>query len=138
MFEAINSSGSALNAAKTWMEISSNNIANANSTAPAGQLPYMRRRVVLENNASFSNQLMTGGSKGVKVSAIETDTANVKMVYDPTHPHADQEGYVRYSNVDLTAEMTNLMIGQKMYAANTSALQANEKMMEKDLEIGRN
>ncbi|WP_239255907.1 flagellar basal body rod protein FlgC [Listeria ilorinensis] len=137
MFEGINTNGSALNAAKTWMEISSNNIANANSTAPAGELPYMRRRVVLENNPSFDSQL-TGGSKGVKVSAIETDTANVKMIYDPTHPHADQEGYVRYSNVDLTAEMTNLMIGQKMYAANTSALQANEKMMEKDLEIGRN
>lgn len=48
-------------------------------------------------------------------------------MYDPTHPHANEEGYVRYPNVDVTAEMTNVMVAQKMYEANTSVLNANKK-----------
>ncbi|EAC3746489.1 flagellar basal body rod protein FlgC [Listeria monocytogenes] len=135
MFEGINTSGSALNAAKQWMEVSSNNIANADSSAAPGEIPFLRKRVVLSEITPFETALT--GTKGVKVSEISSDTGSVKRVYDPTHPNANEAGYVNYANVDMTAEMTNLMVGQKMYAANTSALQANEKMMEKDLEIGK-
>lgn len=135
MFESINTNGSALNAAKTWMEISSDNIANANSSAAPGEAPYARKSVVLQEISPFEAKL--NGVNGVKVENIVSDTKNVKTVYDPTHPNSDQDGYVRYANIDLTSEMTNIMVGQKMYAANTSALQANEKMLDKELEIGK-
>lgn len=136
MFQAINASGSGLTAAKKWMEVTSNNIVNANTTAePDGEL-YRRRSVVLEQNDSFANMLQNDTNTGVKIKAIEQDP-NENLVYDPSHPHANEDGYVRYPNVDMTAEMTNMMVAQKMYSANMSVLNANTKMLDKDLEIGR-
>ncbi len=136
MFQAINSSGSGLTAARKWMEVTSDNIVNVNTTgAPDGE-PYRRRSVVLESNNNFANMLEGTPNSGVKIKSIESDP-NENLVYDPSHPHANEEGYVRYPNIDVTAEMTNVMVAQKMYEANTSVLNANKKMLDKDLEIGR-
>ncbi|HDX9579543.1 flagellar basal body rod protein FlgC [Bacillus cytotoxicus] len=136
MFQAINASGSGLTAAKKWMEVTSDNIVNANTTVGADGGPYHRRSVVLAQNNSFSSMLQQQPNTGVKVESIETDP-NENMVYDPSHPQANAEGYVRYPNIDMTAEMTNVMVAQKMYEANTSVFNANKKMLDKDLEIGR-
>ncbi len=136
MFQAINASGSGLTAARKWMEVSSDNIVNANTTsAPDGE-PYRRRSVVLESNRNFASMLKEAPKDGVKITRIESDP-NENLVYNPSHPHANAEGYVRYPNIDMTAEMTNVMVAQKMYEANTSVLNANKKMLDKDLEIGR-
>ncbi|WP_369900250.1 flagellar basal body rod protein FlgC [Bacillus manliponensis] len=136
MFHALNASGSGLTAARKWMEVTSNNIVNANTTTtPDGEL-YRRRSVVLERNDSFANMLQSDVDAGVKVKEIQQDP-NENLVYDPSHPHANEEGFVRYPNVDMTAEMTNIMVAQKMYEANMSVLNANKKMLDKDLEIGR-
>lgn len=136
MFHAIDASGSGLTAARKWMEVTSDNIVNANTTgAPDGE-PYRRRSVVLEPNKDFASMLNEGPNTGVKIKTIESDPTE-NLVYDPSHPHANEEGYVRYPNIDVTAEMTNIMVAQKMYEANTSVLNANKKMLDKDLEIGR-
>ncbi|MEH7459640.1 MULTISPECIES: flagellar basal body rod protein FlgC [unclassified Bacillus (in: firmicutes)] len=136
MFQAINASGSGLTAARKWMEVTSDNIVNVNTTgAPDGE-PYRRRSVVLEENNNFASMLNQTPNNGVKIKSIESDPKE-NLVYDPSHPHANAEGYVRYPNVDMTAEMTNVMVAQKMYEANTSVLNANKKMLDKDLEIGR-
>ncbi|MFD3446007.1 flagellar basal body rod protein FlgC [Microbacteriaceae bacterium 4G12] len=136
MFTAINASGSGLTAAKKWMEITSNNIVNANTTVGTDGNPYHRQKVVLEASNNFGNLLDRQIGSGVQVKEIATDPGE-RLVYDPTHPNAGKDGYVRYPNVDLTAEMTNVMIAQKMYEANTTVLNANKKMLDKDLEIGR-
>lgn len=136
MFQAINASGSGLTTARKWMEVTSNNIVNANTTAAPGTDLYERRSVVLESNNSFASMLDGSPTNGVKIKSIEADKTE-NLVYDPTHPHANEEGYVRYPNIDVTAEMTNIMVAQKMYEANTSVLNANKKMLDKDLEIGR-
>ena len=112
MFQAINASGSGLTTARKWMEVTSNNIVNANTTAAPGADLYERRSVVLESNNSFSSMLNSTPTNGVKIKSIEADQTE-NLVYDPTHPHANEEGYVRYPNVDVTAEMTNVMIAQK-------------------------
>lgn len=92
---------------------------------------YERRSVVLEsNNNSFANMLDGAPTNGVKIKSIEADKTE-NLVYDPTHPHANEEGYVRYPNIDVTAEMTNVMVAQKMYEANTSVLNANKKCLIK-------
>ncbi|MDG4656193.1 flagellar basal body rod protein FlgC [Ectobacillus antri] len=135
MFNALNISGSGLTAAKKWMEVTSNNIVNMNTTNGPNEAPYFRQRVVLQDAQQFSGMLESTG-KGVHIKSISVDQTE-RLVYEPTHPHANAEGYVRYPNVDLTAEMTNAMIAQKMYEANTSVLNANKKMLDKDLEIGR-
>ncbi|KFN03520.1 flagellar basal body rod protein FlgC [Bacillus clarus] len=132
MFQAINASGSGLTAARKWMEVTSDNIVNVNTTGD----PYRRRSVVLESNNSFASMLDSVPADGVKIKSIESDP-NENLVYDPSHPHANETGYVRYPNIDVTAEMTNVMVAQKMYEANTSVLNANKKMLDKDLEIGR-
>ena len=66
---------------------------------------------MLESNNSFANMLeghlLTGKNKSIEADKTEN------LVYDPTHPHANEEGYVRYPNVDVTAEMTNVMVAQK-------------------------
>jgi len=136
MFNAINISGSGLTAAKKWMEVTSNNIVNANTTNGSNQAPYARRTIALESKASFGDMLSSRTGAGVQISTIKTD-ASERLVYNPSHPDANQEGYVRMPNVDLTAEMTNMMVAQKMYEANTNVLNTNNKMIEKALEIGK-
>lgn len=140
MFEAINISGSGLTASKKWMEVTSNNIVNINTTSADG-IPYKRQAVVFDEiptestfDTMFQSETKTGS--GVAITDIKKDD-NVKMVYDPTHPHADETGYVAYPEVDLAAEMTNVMVAQRMYEANTSVLNSNQKVLEKTLEIGR-
>ncbi|MCP8968842.1 flagellar basal body rod protein FlgC [Ectobacillus ponti] len=136
MFESINTSGSGMTAAKKWMEVTSNNIVNINTTGSPTQDPYRRRSVVMGEAGSFDSMLANQRGSGVKIERIVEDRSE-KLVYDPTHPHANKDGYVRYPNIDLTAEMTNVMVAQKMYEANSSVLNANKKMLDKDLEIGR-
>ncbi|MEI4830585.1 flagellar basal body rod protein FlgC [Bacillus sp. FJAT-53711] len=136
MFQAINASGSGLTAAKKWMEVTSDNIVNANTTRGSDGGPYHRRSVILEQNNNFASMLQSEPNTGVRVASIETDP-NENLIYDPSHPQANAQGYVRYPNVDITAEMTNVMVAQKMYEANTSVFNANKKMLDKDLEIGR-
>src|SRR3954469_16336512 len=101
MFQAINASGSALTTARKWMEVTSNNIVNTNTTGAPDAEPYHRRSVVLESNNNFANMLQGAPANGVKIKSIETDR-NENLVYDPTHPHANEEGYVRYPNIGVT------------------------------------
>ncbi len=68
--------------------------------------------MVLESNNSFASMLDGAPTNGVKIKSIEADKTE-NLVYDPTHPHANEEGYVRYPNIDVTAEMTNVMVAQK-------------------------
>lgn len=136
MFNAINISGSGLTAAKKWMEVTSNNIVNANTTNGPEQAPYARRTIALESKMSFGDMLSSRTGAGVQISTIKTDESE-RLVYNPSHPDANQEGYVRMPNVDLTAEMTNMMVAQKMYEANTNVLNTNNKMIDKALEIGK-
>lgn len=82
---------------------------------------------------------MQGGNvgQGVKVAAIEEDTAPLKPVYNPTHPDANAEGYVYMPNVDTTKEMVDLIGASRSYEANVTALNASKAMVMKALEIGR-
>lgn len=136
MFNAINISGSGLTAAKKWMEVTSNNIVNTNTTNGPDQAPYARRTIALESKKSFGDMLSSRTGAGVQISTIKTDESE-RLVYNPSHPNANQEGYVRMPNIDLTAEMTNMMVAQKMYEVNTNVLNTNNKMIEKALEIGK-
>ncbi len=138
---AFNISGSALTAQRMRMDVISQNLANANTTRTENGDPYRRQMAVLsENKASFSSYLnsamgVTGG--GVVVSSIETDQSDFKIEYDPDNPDADENGYVRYPNVDEVTELVDMMAATRAYEANVTALNSMKGMMLKALEIGK-
>lgn len=143
MFNSINISTSALNAEKTRIDIISKNMANVNSTRSTGGMPYRRQMVVFEENkaSSFENQLSKYkdkiGDKGVKISKIVEDDSPFKLIYEPGHPDADENGYVKMPNVDVVKEMVDLISAQRSYDANITAINSSKSMLMKALEIGR-
>ena len=74
--------------------------------------------------------------KGVKVTEIAEDPGEGRMVYDPSHPDADENGYVMYPNVNTVTEMTNLIDATRAYEANVTVLNSTKSMALKALEIG--
>lgn len=140
-------SSSALTAQRFRMDVISSNIANADSTR--GKLvngkwvPYQRKLVSMESREQtpFSQVLqstMQGfQGEGVKVSKVTEDQSPFKLVYNPSHPDADQNGYVQLPNVDVLKEMVDLMSATRSYEANVTTLNATKAMVSKALEIGR-
>ena len=137
----INSSG--LTAQRYRMDIISQNLANANTTRTQDGSVYRRKVVVFEEKngqTPFSRVLNTATDKysgtGVKVSSIQEDTWNdMVQVYDPSHPVADENGYVMYPNVNVITEMTNLIDASRAYEANATAFTASKSMAMKGLEM---
>ncbi|MFI8686278.1 flagellar basal body rod protein FlgC [Rossellomorea sp. NPDC077527] len=151
LFTGMNTTASALTAQRLRMDVISSNMANVDTTR--GKMvngewqPYQRKSVVMapqENQfSSFLNQAMNtrdnhSVGNGVKVSRIEEDEQTpFKMVYDPEHPDANDEGYVRLPNVDPLREMIDLISATRSYEANVTVFNANKAMLMKSLEIGK-
>ena len=85
-----------------------------------------------------SSSVTTGATPGgVRVKAIEQDTDDPRMVFDPTHPDADADGFVAYPNVDMVTEMTDMLSATRSYEANITIVNVAKAMAQKALEIGR-
>ncbi len=135
-------SASGLTAQRLRMDVISDNIANVDTTRTEDGTPYKRKYVVFEERAdNFANVLKgkeQGGSVGgVRVSEIGEDTKGYKLVYDPTNPEANADGYVEYPNVDPFQEMIDMMSAYRSYEANITAFNAYKDMAMKSLEIGK-
>jgi flagellar basal-body rod protein FlgC len=137
-----------LYAQRLRLDVISNNVANAETTRTTAGGPYQRQDVVFttQNNLPFIHNLLMANRdldndpanlQGVKVSKIITDETEGPKVYDPTHPDADEEGYVTYPNVNLVVEMTNMLSATRSYEANLSVVDAARTMAQRALEIGR-
>ncbi len=145
MFGGMEISATALTAQRMRMNVTAENLANATSTKGADGQPYRRKEVVLQSSpgAGFGSQLNAamGGSGvapgGVQAAAITEDPTDGKLVYDPSHPDADAQGYVRMPNVDTVTEMVDLIDSQRAYEANVTAMSAGKQMFAKTLEILR-
>ena len=146
MFGGMEISATALTAQRLRMNVTAENLANANSTKGADGQPYRRKEVVLQSvgQGGFGAQLnaaMGSGSGmapgGVQVAAVSEDQTAGKMVYDPSHPDANAQGYVQMPNVDTVTEMVDLIDAQRAYEANVTAMSASKQMFAKTLEILR-
>ena len=149
LFDAVDISGSALSAERLRMDVTAENLANANTTRGVNGGAYRRKVVVLEQQAgggqgSFGNQLASAMSRGgaaepggVQVRAIAEDTTPNRRVYDPGHPDADPQGYVTLPNVNSVTEMTDMITETRSYQANTQALQMAKSLYTKTLEVLR-
>lgn len=145
MFTAFDINASGLSAERYRMDIISENVANAKTTRTADGTPYRRKVVTFaekDAQTSFSRVLnkardnYTG--KGVKVSGVYEDTwTEMAKTYDPSHPDADDDGYVTYPNVNIITEMTNLIDASRGYEANSTAFGASKSIALKGLEIGK-
>jgi flagellar basal-body rod protein FlgC len=148
LFDAIDASGSALSAERLRMDVTSENLANAQTTKGADGQPYRRKEVVLQqagaSGTSFASVLTSmqgaGGAKsvnGVRVAGIVEDSSALKRLYDPGHPDADKEGYVTMPNVNTVTEMTDLISSSRAYEANVTAMQTAKTMFSKTLDLLR-
>ena len=139
--ESLNISGSGLTAQRFRMDVISENIANIDTTRTENGGPYRRKMVVLSSENSFRNMVVKNLSEyelgGVEVTEIIEDQSEFKLVYDPEHPDADEEGYLRMPNVDSLKETTDMMEAYRAYQANVTALNTTKQMAVKALEIGR-
>ncbi|MGP4040304.1 flagellar basal body rod protein FlgC [Gracilibacillus sp. D59] len=149
IFNAINTSASGLTAQRLRMDTISSNIANVDTTratvnAEGEYEPYRRKMTVFSpKDQSFSSVLnrATHGAEstgnGVKVSQIIEDEEPFKLVYNPNHPDANDDGYVEMPNVDPLKEMVDMMSATRSYEANITSLNASKTMLMKALEIGK-
>jgi flagellar basal-body rod protein FlgC len=144
LFGSLDVSGSGLTAERLRMDVTAENLANAQSTRGADGQPYRRKEVILQQaGGSFDgalNAAMGGGApapRGVEVTGIAEDTAPNRLVYDPGHPDANAEGYVSMPNVDPVTEMVDLIAASRAYEANVTAMQTAKTMFSKTLDILR-
>ncbi|MFD1674708.1 flagellar basal body rod protein FlgC [Alicyclobacillus fodiniaquatilis] len=139
----MNISASGLTANQLWMNVISNNIANANTTRTPQGGPY-RREIVdmapVSGGDSFQTvlgQTMNANDGGVQVTGITQDDSPFNLVYDPTSPDAAANGYVQMPNVDIGTEMVDLVTASRAYEANATAFDAGKQMAETALNMGR-
>ncbi|MDP4163991.1 MAG: flagellar basal body rod protein FlgC [Bacillota bacterium] len=142
---SLNISGSALTAQKLRMDVIAQNISNAQTTRTESGEPYRRKMVVFQENdnqSKFENILTDAQEKtqytgGVKVSGVVEDQSDLKPVYDPSNPDANENGYVMMPNVDTAKEMIDMISSTRSYEANVTAFNSIKAMAEKALDIGR-
>lgn len=145
VFSGLNVSASGLTAQRLRMDTISENIANVNTTRDQHGNVYRRKTVVFaeKKDFSFNDALsLTSASglrsSGVKVTEVIEDTSeDLKMVYDPSHPDANEDGYVSYPNVNTVTEMTNLIDASRAYEANVTAFNATKSMLQQTLQMGK-
>lgn len=145
LFHGLDISASALTANRLRMDVVSANIANANTTrgrfVNGEWIPYQRQMVVMQpaQSSSFQEVLDRNLQRldGVKVTRVVKDPTPFKLLYQPEHPDADENGYVRLPNVDLLKETVDMVSATRSYEANVTAFNASKQMALKALEIGR-
>ncbi|MGN0346440.1 MAG: flagellar basal body rod protein FlgC [Lachnospiraceae bacterium] len=162
IFTAFDTSATGLTAQRYRMDTIAENIANANTTRTADGTPYRRKIVTFEtqetdNTTAFGHVLdnILGDGRthldhhtsrisdnqigyGVKITKVSEDMETpMNMVYDPSHPDADENGYVTYPNVNTITEMTNLIDASRAYEANATVFDASKSMATRGLDLAK-
>jgi flagellar basal-body rod protein FlgC len=133
-FRSLDVSGTGLAASQRWLESIANNIANANTVRPASEEPFRASRPVFKQVEARDG----GAGDGVAVAAIEANADEAARVFDPSNPLASADGYVTRPAVDLTTEMSDMMIASRAYQANLRAVESARDRYQAALRIGRN
>lgn len=126
-FDAIGIAGSAMTVHRKWLDAISDNIANINTVTSTDGAAFQERFILAQ----------AGDDGGVFVAGTEQGDAEGRMVYEPEHPLADDNGYVRYPNIDLGAQMSSLIMAQRGYQANAAVVDRAKESYQAALQIGR-
>lgn len=143
MFDMMNISGSALTAERLRAEVTSANMANAETTHTDQGGPYVRKEVVFTTrNASPFRTVFAGLGRfsqpaggSVQLSEVVDDKTPAVMRYDPGNPDADATGYVAYPAINPAGEMVDLMSAVRSYQLNASAVTAAKQMIQESIDI---
>jgi flagellar basal-body rod protein FlgC len=132
-YDLMDIAGSALRAERLRMDVIAGNIANMNTTHAADGTvqPYLRKLVSFKTIMDEQNGIV----KGIAVDSIINDVEALNTVYDPSHPDADNKGYVYYPNISIEEEMTDLITSKSAYQANITTIQTFKEMFSAGLEI---
>lgn len=144
LFQSFDINTSALTAQRFRMDVISENVANVTTTRTEDGTPYTRKIVTFREkkvtpfSKVLSNTREAYVGNGVKVSKVSEDTeSEYVMKYDPSHPDADENGYVSYPNVNIITEMTNMIDASRSYEANLTAFETSKAIALKGLELGK-
>ncbi len=163
LFTGLNISATGLRAQRIRQNVIASNLANAETTRTKDGGPYKKQTVVLESDPTeFDQRFVFGPEKmkgfatkakhlripdpglpiekskigsGVKVAAIEQDSTAPRLVYDPSHPDANEQGYVAMPNINVVQEMTDMITATRSYEANATAMKSSKEMLMKSLEL---
>jgi flagellar basal-body rod protein FlgC len=163
MFTGLDISASGLRAQRIRQNVIASNLANAETSRTPEGGPYKRQRVVLKEDQTDPEQRFVFGpdkmqgfttqpqhipipepgfpiaretvGSGVAVAGIEPDSAPPRMVYDPSHPDANAEGYVALPNVNVVQEMTDMITATRSYEANVTAFNSTKAMLMKAMDL---
>lgn len=144
---SMNVVGSGLTAQQLRLDVIAENVTNSTTTRTEGGGAYRRKMVVFQEQGqptSFQAALARARGwvpeqreGGVQVTAIVEDPSDFRLVYDPTHPDANAEGYVEMPNVDMIKEMSDAMAASQAYSANVTAFNVLKEVIARGLEIGQ-
>jgi flagellar basal-body rod protein FlgC len=128
LFSSIGIAGTGVTVHRKWLDAVSDNLANINNVSATSSEAY-RERFVMARPASDGN--------GAEVAGIALGSAEGRLVYEPNHPLADAEGYVRYPDVDMSEQMGQLLMAQRGYQANLAVVDRAKSAYEAALQLGR-
>ncbi|GAB3681711.1 flagellar basal body rod protein FlgC [Angustibacter aerolatus] len=127
IFDAIGMAQSGAAVYRKWIDAVSDNISNMNDVTSTSQAAYQAK--------SIEAGEMRGG--GAQVVSVGLGSAEGRLVYQPDHPLADAKGYVRYPDIDLGEQMGQLIMAQRGYQANLSAVDRARSAYEAALQVGK-
>jgi len=146
-YSSIEVSASGLSAERLAMDVIANNLANVNTTRTPEGGAFKRQLIVFAQKGEQSpgadfvpdpipgdtpdaadGGSVNGSRAGVQAVAIVPDTTPDRLVYDPTHPDADAQGYVHMPNIDVVKEMVDMIAASRAYQANVTAIQEARSM----------
>ena len=138
LLSGVQSTSSALEAERIRMEVISQNIANANTTRGPDGKPYQRQEVVFETllNRQLSGG-MDAGTKSVHIARISKDTTEPRLVYNPGHPDANQQGMVAMPNINVHEEMVDMIAASRSFEANLAVVKNARSMAMQTLNLGK-
>ena len=128
LFDMLGIARSSLTTHQTWLDALSHNIANANTARPTDQAAFQAQFVMVEADQAG----------GVHVDGIALGDPEGRMVHDPEHPLADENGYVRMPDVDMASQMSQLIMAQRGFQAQTAVIRNAQDVYSSALSIGRN
>ena len=151
-FSSMNIVGSGMTAQQARLDVISENITNINTTRTESGGAYRRKITIMQSESGkngFREAMSRAARKGhaisnrgfeqaggVKIVEIAEDQTEMPFIYDPTHPDANEEGYVEMPNVTLVKEVTDAMAASQAFSANVTAFNALKQVVQRGLDIG--
>ena len=131
VFDTLGISASGLLAHRKWLDAVSDNISNINTTSRTNEAAFQERFI----NAQAVDY--GSGSGGVRVAGTEFGSAEGRLVFEPDNPLADKDGYVKYPDIDLGEQMTQLLMAQRGYQANLAVVERATNAYQAALQLGK-